>query len=137
MLSKRTILSSLAALALAGGVVAQTSAPALAWRHHHHHDNDAAIAIGAGALGLALGATLLAPRNVYYDDGYYDDDYDAPPPPRYRPRRIYLEGPYPPPPRVYETRRGHVARCLARYRSYDPRTDTFMGYDGRPHYCRL
>lgn len=136
MLSKRTILSSLAAVALAGGVVAQTSAPALAW-HRHHHD-DTAIAIGAGALGLALGATLLAPRNVYYDDGYYD--YDAPPPRAYYRERVYVDGPYPPPPRpvrVYETRRGHVERCLARYRSYDPRTDTFMGYDGRPHYCRF
>lgn len=31
----------------------------------------------------------------------------------------------------------HVARCEARYRSYDAGTDTFLGYDGRYHRCRL
>lgn len=31
----------------------------------------------------------------------------------------------------------HVRRCMARYRSYDPSTDTYIGYDGYPHYCRL
>jgi len=31
----------------------------------------------------------------------------------------------------------HVARCEARYRSYDPGSDTYMGYDGERHYCRL
>jgi hypothetical protein len=32
---------------------------------------------------------------------------------------------------------GHVARCRAHYQSYDVRTDTFLGYDGDRHYCRL
>ena len=31
----------------------------------------------------------------------------------------------------------HVSACYARYRSYDARTDTFMGYDGIRHPCRL
>lgn len=31
----------------------------------------------------------------------------------------------------------HRARCEARYRSYDWRTNTFLGYDGRRHQCRL
>lgn len=31
----------------------------------------------------------------------------------------------------------HVARCEARYRSYDPRTDSFLGYDGDYHRCTL
>lgn len=30
---------------------------------------------------------------------------------------------------------GHVEYCLSRYRSYDPRTNTFMGYDGLRHEC--
>lgn len=30
---------------------------------------------------------------------------------------------------------GHVAWCEARYRSYDPSTDQFLGYDGDYHYC--
>lgn len=29
----------------------------------------------------------------------------------------------------------HVEWCLNRYRSYNPRTDTFLGYDGRRHRC--
>ncbi|WP_295814746.1 BA14K family protein [uncultured Nitratireductor sp.] len=31
----------------------------------------------------------------------------------------------------------HVARCYARYRSYDEYSDTFLGYDGYRHRCRL
>jgi hypothetical protein len=31
----------------------------------------------------------------------------------------------------------HVARCEARYRSYDRTTDTYLGYDGQRHYCQL
>lgn len=29
----------------------------------------------------------------------------------------------------------HVERCAARYRSYDPATDTFVGFDGLTHRC--
>lgn len=29
----------------------------------------------------------------------------------------------------------HVNWCLDRYQSYDPRTDTFLGYDGLYHRC--
>lgn len=32
---------------------------------------------------------------------------------------------------------GHVARCAAKYKSYDVRTDTFLGYDGIRHPCNL
>ncbi|WP_248306171.1 BA14K family protein [Devosia oryzisoli] len=31
----------------------------------------------------------------------------------------------------------HVAACYDRYRSYDERSDTFLGYDGVRHRCRL
>lgn len=31
----------------------------------------------------------------------------------------------------------HVEACYARYRSYDERTDTFLGYDGVRHRCNL
>jgi hypothetical protein len=40
------------------------------------------------------------------------------------------------PPR-YVVPSGHVARCKAEYQSYDVRTDTYLGYDGDRHYCRL
>ena len=60
----------------------------------------------------------------YYHNGWW---YAAPwflppvvvtPAPRYRPRRA------------------HVRWCRNRYRSYNPRTDLFLGYDGRYHRCR-
>ena len=28
------------------------------------------------------------------------------------------------------------AYCRAKYRSFDPRSGTFLGYDGRRHFCR-
>ncbi|MER8503805.1 MULTISPECIES: BA14K family protein [unclassified Mesorhizobium] len=31
----------------------------------------------------------------------------------------------------------HVRRCLNRYQSYDPYSDTYIGYDGYRHRCRL
>ncbi|NGP19051.1 BA14K family protein [Devosia aurantiaca] len=31
----------------------------------------------------------------------------------------------------------NVAACQARYRSYDVRTNTFLGYDGVRHPCNL
>lgn len=31
----------------------------------------------------------------------------------------------------------HVWRCSQRFRSYNPRTDMFLGFDGRWHVCRL
>ena len=30
---------------------------------------------------------------------------------------------------------GAIADCAARFRSYDPATGTFLGYDGRRHPC--
>ncbi|WP_346914282.1 BA14K family protein [uncultured Roseibium sp.] len=48
-----------------------------------------------------------------------------PPPPRYGA----------PPPR-YHRSDAHVRWCLNRYRSYNPRTDQYLGYDGYYHYCR-
>ena len=57
----------------------------------------------------------LGYANDYND--YYDDSYDA-----------GYDGGY--------GGGSHVEWCLNRYRSYNPRTNTFMGYDGRRHYCR-
>jgi hypothetical protein len=31
----------------------------------------------------------------------------------------------------------HVRRCYAHYRTYSEYTDTYRGYDGNDHYCRL
>lgn len=50
-------------------------------------------------------------------------------PPRYRPRYRPRAAP------TYNYR-GHVRWCLNRYRSYNPRTDQYLGYDGYYHRCR-
>ncbi|WP_346895510.1 BA14K family protein [uncultured Roseibium sp.] len=52
-----------------------------------------------------------------------------PPPPRYGPR-------YGAPPPRYHGSRAHVNWCLNRYKSYNPRTDQYLGYDGYYHRCR-
>lgn len=51
----------------------------------------------------------------YYDDDYYDYAYERYPSPRYR--------------------SAAAAYCANRYRSWDPESGTFMGYDGLPHRC--
>lgn len=39
--------------------------------------------------------------------------------------------------RVVGRASSHVDACYARYRSYDERSDTYLGYDGRRHLCNL
>ncbi len=76
---------------------------------------------GAGLLGGAIvGGALAAP--YYYGGPYY---YGAPYyyPPAYEPA-------YPAP--GYG---GDPASCARRYRSYDPASGTFLGYDGARHPC--
>ncbi|MEP6566340.1 MAG: BA14K family protein [Mesorhizobium sp.] len=45
-----------------------------------------------------------------------------------QPRTVYVDD-------DYGSR--HVRRCFDRYSSYDPDSDTYVGYDGYRHYCRL
>jgi uncharacterized protein YcfJ len=42
-----------------------------------------------------------------------------------------------PAPEAVEYDSFHVRRCLAHYRTYDPATDTYLGYDMQRHYCQL
>ena len=86
----------------------------------------AALATGA-ILGFAFGA--LAAPNYYYNRPrvYYAP---APPPPYPQP---YPYAPYP-------TTQGpnnaqHVSWCYDRYRSYDAKHNTWIGYDGLVHQC--
>jgi hypothetical protein len=53
--------------------------------------------------------------------------YVPPPPP---PPPGYVEGPPPPPANV-----SAVDYCAQRYRSYDPATGTYLGFDGQRHPC--
>jgi hypothetical protein len=86
------------------------------WRHGYRP--------GIGfAAGLAAGSALGYGYGGYYD-GYYGDNY------------AYNDG-------YYDTGdSGYVvssnddsASCAQRYRSYDPASGTYLGYDGQRHPC--
>jgi len=72
--------------------------------------------LGAGLLGGAIvGGALAAP---YYGQPYY------------YPPAAYGPGYYPAP-----GIEGDASYCAGRYRSYDPATGTYLGYDGVRHPC--
>lgn len=79
------------------------------------------------------------PPPPLWDDGYrrpppsWDDDYRRPPPP---PPPIYRQPPPPPP--IYGGRNlsRHVEWCFSRYRSYNPRTNSFLSTSGSFKICR-
>jgi hypothetical protein len=74
-------------------------------------------AIGAGiAAGLLLGG-VLAGRPYYWG---YGAPYYGPPPP------VYYAPPVDP---------DAVAYCARRFKSYDPASGTYLGYDGIRHPC--
>jgi len=62
---------------------------------------------------FAAGAAVGYAGSYYYNDNYDDGPY-------------YGYGGY----------NAHVQWCLNRYRSYDPASDTYLGYDGYRHRCR-
>ena len=115
---------------------------ALAFAPAAQADNDDAIIAGAAgfAVGTLFGSAVAgphyaAPRGHYVPQGYYaprhyPHAYYAP---RHVPRRAYVAPvsyrPAPWTPAWY-------AYCEDKYRSFDPRSGTFMGYDGQRHMCR-
>ena len=119
------------------------------WRRHHRYDSGDVAA--AGVLGLAVGAlagaAAAAPGPDYYYDGpvYADPAYREPIYREYRePVRVYREV-RPRPARVYEpVYAGSLEPwspewydyCESRYRSFNPRTGTFTGYDGERYFCQ-
>jgi hypothetical protein len=60
--------------------------------------------------------------------------YAPPPPPVYAapPPGYY---PPPPPPGYAQSPGDPIAYCMQRYRSYDPASQTYLGYDGYRHPC--
>lgn len=81
------------------------------------------------AAGLAAGSALGYGYGGYYGDPYYDDDYAY---------NDNYDGGYP----GYVGDSGYVVSggadpsyCAQRYKSYDPATGTYLGYDGLRHPC--
>jgi hypothetical protein len=90
-------------------------------KNYYYYSNgwNPGAALAAGAiLGFAFGA--LATPNYYYAPGAYA--YTPPPP--YP--NSYAYGP---------TSAQHVSYCKNKYRSYDVRYNTWIGYDGLVHQC--
>lgn len=81
-------------------------------RHHRHRGHGGWGA--AAAAGLLLSAPLWAGGTYAYDEPY--DGYDG------------YDGSY-----AYSD--GGEARCEATFRSYDPSSGTYMGYDGIRRTC--
>lgn len=85
----------------------------------HHRRSSSRVAAGIVG-GLIIGGIIASQRPYYYDYGYY---------------------PYPPYPyHPYPVYRGYpmdaaIAYCMRRFRSYDPYSMTYLGYDGRRHPC--
>ncbi len=84
------------------------------WRGSRHHHGNSGAAVAAGILGGLLLGGMIASSPGY---GYYD---------------------YAPPPGYYRgsSDDAWLDYCFSRYRSFDPRSGTYLGYDGRRHYCR-
>lgn len=105
------ITAGVTALALAASNTLAV-APANAQRRHHHHGgyhhyhHGYGAALGGFAAGAIIGGALAAQRPYYYGPGY---------------------GP------VYEG--DAVGYCMSRFKSYDPASGTYLGYDGLRHPC--
>ena len=77
------------------------------WYQSHHNQNGFD-PLAAGIFGFAAGAIIAgAAANSDNGDYYNGDDAD------------------------------HIDACQQAYRSYDLRTDTYLGYDGYRHECQL
>jgi len=132
--TKKMMTTTLVGAAILMASSLATISPASAARGWHGgHGGWVGPAIGFGA-GVAVGNALAAP---YYD---YGPDYgyeDGPGPYAYGPPADdYGAGPYPYRPPAYAYNNGDAdAYCASRFRTYDPYSHTYMGYDGFRHHC--
>ncbi len=80
-------------------------------RYYGYRRGSDGAAVAAGVIGgLALGAAIAGAASA------------PPPPPAYAP--------------VYGARADWIAYCSSKYRSFDPASGTYLGYDGLRHPCR-
>ena len=100
------------------------------------------IAAGAVAAGVATGAAVAYGNNYgYYNDGYYDpnaygDSYAYDDGMTYDTGLPLVAFDQPQGPVVGEQAMGGDASyCAQRYRSYDPASGTYLGFDGLRHSC--
>ena len=103
--------------------------------YHHHHRHHHGDAIAAGVVGLAagalLGSALSQPAPVYEEPAPISAAPPPPPPVYYAapPARVVYRSGYQPWSRAW------YAYCSDRFRSFNPRTGTYLGLDGQNHFC--
>ena len=102
-------------------VVAATAAIAISpadaqWRGRHHYRggyNNGGAVLGGLAAGAILGGVIASQnRGYYYNDGYAPRYYGG-----------------------YAGGGDQDAYCFSRFKSYDPASGTYLGYDGYRHAC--
>lgn len=81
--------------------------------HHHHHHHHHGFFRGGPRIGFGFYGGPV------YGGPYYDYGYEGPP--------VVYGAPVP--------AGGDVAYCMHRYRSYDPGSGTYLGFDGLRHPC--
>ena len=88
-----------------------SSVEAVRYRHGH-----GGAALGLGIAGALIGGAIIGATQPYgyYPPGYYGPVYVAPAP--------YVGD-------------DAVGYCMRRFRSYDPYSGTYVGYDGLRHPC--
>jgi len=100
-----------------GATLLVAAAPAQArWHGGWHRGGGWGWGAGAGFAAGALLGGALASRPYYYGPGYYEGY-------AYEPAPVYGGG------------GGDEAYCMRRFRSYDPASGTYLGYDGLRHPC--
>jgi hypothetical protein len=87
----------------------------------HHRGGGFWPGVAAGAAIGAIGSSYAYYGGPYYNDGYYADD------------GYYDDGPTVAV--VPDSGGDSPAYCAQRYRSYDPASGTYLGYDGLRHPC--
>jgi hypothetical protein len=99
-------MATAAALTIAALAFAAPAEAKKKHHHHHHHHGHHGHAAAVGVFGFAAGTMLGAA----------------------------LAQPRPAPTVVYGS--DWVAYCSAKYKSYNPATNLYLGYDGYYHTCR-
>ena len=100
--------TTVTALAIAATTLVAVAPANAQWRggYRHHRGYGGGAALGGFAAGAILGGALAAQRPYYgYAPGYYAGGGDQ------------------------------DAYCFSRFKSYDPASGTYLGFDGARHPC--
>ncbi len=103
---------------------AQTNVETVRWRGHGGRGGGWGGAAAGFAAGAIIGGIIASQRPYYYEP--YPYQYYGP---------VYAPGPYYGGPAPYYGGGDPVGYCMSRFRSYDPVSGTYMGYDGFRHPC--